>query len=144
MIDVPANFIARPYRGVSVQEVPSLEPGALREHVLSRRVYRRTEFLVAEHGDRRAVLQIERAGEEEILVGVRDVRVLAAPDEVVFIDDERVDTGNATQMAHAALASGRPARVYVVQGRFQHVNIIVAPAPLAVRVVEVVPPEPPK
>ncbi|MEA2287935.1 MAG: hypothetical protein QOJ21_3978 [Solirubrobacteraceae bacterium] len=144
MIDVPANFIARPYRGVSVQEVPSLEPGPLREHVLSRRVYRRTEFLVAEHGEAHAVLQVERDGEEEILVGVRDVRVLAAPDEVVFIDDERVDTGNATQMAHAALESGRPARVYVVQGRFQHVNIIVSPAPLAVRVVEVVPPEPPK
>jgi hypothetical protein len=144
MIDVPANFIARPYRGVSVQEVPSLELGALREHVLSRRVYRRTEFLVAEHGDRRAVLQIERAGEEEILVGVRDLRVLATPDEVVFVEDERVDTGNATQMAQAARASGRPARVYVVQGRFQHVNIIVEPAPVAVRVVEVVPPEPPK
>ncbi|MEA2246362.1 MAG: hypothetical protein QOH46_891 [Solirubrobacteraceae bacterium] len=144
MIDVAPNFIARPYRGVSVQEVPSLEPGPLREHVLSRRVYRRTEFLVAEHGDDRAVLQIEREGEDEILVGVRDVRVLAAPDDVVFIDDDRVDTGNATQMAQAARATGRPARVYVVQGRFQHVNIIVEPAALAIRVVEVVPPEPPK
>jgi hypothetical protein len=144
MIDVPANFIARPYRGVSVQDVPSLEPGALRDHVLSRRVYRRTEFLVAEHGDDRAVLQVERDGEDEILVRVRDLRVLATPDEVVFVEDERVDTGNATHMAQAARASGRPARVYVVQGRFQHVNIIVEPAPLALRVVEVVPPEPPK
>jgi hypothetical protein len=144
MIDVAPNFIARPYRGVSVQQVPSLEPGALREHLLSRRVYRRTEFLVAERGDDRAVVQVERDGEDEVLVGVRDVRVLAAPGDVVFIDDERVDTGNATQMAQAARASGRPARVYVVQGRFQHVNIIVEPAPLPVRVVEVIPPEPPK
>jgi hypothetical protein len=144
MIEVAPNFIARPYRGVSVQEVPSLEPGALREHLMARRVYRRTEFLVAEHGGDRAVVQIERDGEAEILVGVRDVRVLATPGEVAFIDDERVDTSNATQMANAALASGRAARVYVVQGRFQHVNIIVEPAPLRVRVVEVVPPEPPK
>lgn len=144
MIDVAPNFIARPYRGVSVQQVPSLEPALLREHLLSRRVYRRTEFLVAERGDERAVVQIERDGEAEILVGVRDVRTLAGPDEVVFIDDERIDTGNATQLAEAALATGRPARIYVVQGRFQHVNIIVEPAPVRVRVVEVIPPEPPK
>ena len=32
----------------------------------------------------------------------------------------------------------------VVQGRFQHVNFIVAPAPLRIRVLEVVPPHPPK
>jgi hypothetical protein len=47
-------------------------------------------------------------------------------------------------MARAARGSGRSARVYVVQGRFEHVNFIVAPAPLRVRVLEVVPPEPPK
>jgi hypothetical protein len=32
----------------------------------------------------------------------------------------------------------------VVRGRFEHVNFIVSPAPVHVRVVEVVPPEPPK
>jgi hypothetical protein len=36
------------------------------------------------------------------------------------------------------------ARVTVVQGRFEHVNFIVEPAPVRVRVLEVVPPEPPK
>jgi hypothetical protein len=34
--------------------------------------------------------------------------------------------------------------VTVVRGRFEHVNFIVEPAPLRVRVLEVVPPEPPK
>ena len=34
--------------------------------------------------------------------------------------------------------------MYVVEGRFQHVNFIFAPAPLRIRVVEVVPPHPPK
>ena len=32
----------------------------------------------------------------------------------------------------------------VVQGRYEHVNFIVEPDPVRVRVVEVVPPEPPK
>jgi hypothetical protein len=67
------------------------------------------------------------------------LRVLARPDEVAFVVDPSVDTGNATQMARVARA-----RVTVVQGRFEHVNFIVEPAPLVIRVVEVVPPEPPK
>jgi hypothetical protein len=45
-------------------------------------------------------------------------------------------------MARAAARAG--ARVTVVQGRYEHVNFIVEPAPVHVRVVEVVPPEPPK
>ncbi len=144
MNEIGPNFIARPYRGVSVQEVGTLEPEALRDHILSRRVYRRTEFIVAVRGDERALVQLEREAGDEIVVPVRDARVLAGPDELVFVADESVDTGNASQLARAAAASGRQASVYVVQGRFQHVNFIYRPAPLLVRVVEVVPPHPPK
>jgi hypothetical protein len=145
VIEVGPNFIARPYRGVSVQAAPALDEASLRAWLLGRRVYRRTEFVVAEHGGEHAVVQVERAPDGgEILAAVLDVRVLAGPGDVVFLADPAVDTGNASQMARAALACGRAARVYVVQGRFEHVNFIVAPAPLRVRVVEVVPPEPPK
>jgi len=141
---VKANFIARPYRGVSVQDAPSLEPERLLEHLRSRRVYRRTEFIVAVHGDRRALVQLEREDGDDILVGVRDAWLLATPDEVAFVVDRAVDTGNASQLARAAKASGREALVYVVEGRYQHVNFIYAPAPARIRVVEVVPPHPPK
>ena len=145
MTDVGPNFIARPYRGVSVQEAGALDAAALRAWLAGRRVYRRTEFIVASAGGEHAVVQVERDPDDrDVLVGVRDARLLAAPDEVAFLVDPSVDTGNATQMARAALASGRRARVYVVQGRFEHVNFIVEPAPVVVRVVEVVPPEPPK
>jgi hypothetical protein len=141
---IEPNFIARPYRGVSVQDAPSLEPEALLAHVRSRRVYRRTEFIVAVHGEERALVQLERAEGDEILVPVRDAWLLAAPDQVAFVVDHEVDTGNASQLARAARESGIEARAYVVEGRFQHVNFIYAPAPARVRVVEVVPPYPPK
>jgi hypothetical protein len=137
--EIGPNFIARPYRGVSVQDVPALEDEALLSHVRGRRVYRRTEFIVATCGDERALVQVERAGDDGILVGVRDARILARPDEVAFVDDESVDTGNASQLAR--VANGR---VTVVQGRFQHVNFIFEPRPLRIRVLEVVPPHPPK
>ena len=139
MNDVGPNFIARPYRGVSVQDAPGLDEGALREWLIGRRVYRRTEFVVARRGDQHAVVQVEHPVGEDIVAPVSDLRVLARPDEVAFVIDPSVDTGNASQMARVARA-----RVTIVQGRYEHVNFIVEPAPVRVRVVEVVPPEPPK
>jgi hypothetical protein len=133
------NFIARPYRGVSVQEFATLDPEALLDHIRSRRVYRRTEFIVAVRGDRRALVQIEREDGDAVLVPVRDARVLAGPEQTTFVVDAHVDTANASQMAR--VASGRAT---IVEGKFGHVNFILDPAPLNVRVIEVVPPEPPK
>jgi hypothetical protein len=126
---------------VSVQDVETLEDGALLAHVRGRRVYRRTEFIVATCGVERALVQVEREAGDSILVPVREARLLAGPDEVAFVRDASVDTGNASQLARAAPAG---ARVCVVEGRFQHVNFIYEPAPLPIRVVEVVPPDPPK
>jgi hypothetical protein len=142
VIDVGPNFIARPYRGVSVQDAPGLDENALREWLIGRRVYRRTEFVVAAFDGAHAVVQVSHAIGEDVLATVDDLRVLDGP--VAFVADPSVDTANASQMARAALGSGADARVYVVQGRFEHVNFIVAPAPLRIRVLEVVPPEPPK
>lgn len=142
MIDVGPNFIARPYRGVSVQDAPGLDEGALQRWLIGRRVYRRTEFVVAAFDDAHAVVQVSHAIGEDVLATVDDLRVLEGP--VAFVADPSVDTANASQMARAALGSGLDARVYVVKGRFEHVNFIVEPAPLRIRVLEVVPPEPPK
>jgi hypothetical protein len=144
VIEVGPNFIARPYRGVSVQDAQALDEASLRAWLIGRPVYRRTEFIVAACDGRHALVQVAHDVGEEILAPVDDVRVLAAADEVAFVADPAVDTGNASQMARAALASGACARVFVVQGRFEHVNFIVEPAPLHVRVVEVIPPDPPK
>ena len=144
MIRLEPNFIVRPYRGVSVQSVPTLEPARLRAHLLSRRVYRRTEFLVAECEGERAIVRIVREPGDAILVPVAEVRIIASGADVAFVDAPDVDTGNATQLAGAAAASGARACVYVVQGLFQHVNFIVDPRPIAIDVVEVIPPGPPK
>jgi hypothetical protein len=144
VIGVGPNFIARPYRGVSVQDAPGLDEAALRAWLVGRRVYRRTEFVIAARAGSHAVVQVEHPIGDDILAPVSDLRVLARPDEVAYLADPSVDTGNASQMARAARACARDARVYVVQGRFEHVNFIVEPAPLHVRVLEVVPPEPPK
>ena len=92
------------------------------------------------------MVTVEKAddGGDGLFRAVTDVGWVSGPGETAFVRDPRIDTGNATQMARAAAASGLAARVYVVEGRSQHINLIVEPAPVRVRVVEVVPPEPPK
>ena len=93
MNEIGPNFIARPYRRVSVQDVETLEPVALARHLEGRRAYRRTDFVVAVCDGRRALAQLERGEGDEVLVPVRRARVLAGPSEVAFIEDESVDTG---------------------------------------------------
>src|SRR4030095_13999936 len=75
---------------------------------------------------------------------ITGVQVLALPDECAVLDAPEVDTGVPTQLAHAAGELAPGARCVVVLGRYRHVSFILDPAPIRVRVVEVVPPEPPK
>lgn len=143
--DVGPNFICRPYRGLSVQDVAiSLDESSVRSFLLGRPVYRRTEFMVLVRDGQRAVVQVAKKSTDPLFAPVTEVRYLAGPEMVTFVEDDSVDTGNASDLARCALNSGVEAYAYVIQGSFQHVNIIVAPDPLRIRVVEVIPPEPPK
>ena len=72
---------------------------------------------------------------------VRDLRVLAGRTRSRSSPTRRsTPATRARWRAPRARARACPSS----QGRFQHVNFIVEPAPLRMRVVEVVPPEPPK
>ena len=147
MIPFPAaNTMARPYRGLSVQEVdvPLTEIDLLL-HLLGREVYRRTDWLVLRNGGEAALVAVRRESDEPLFSPVVDARVLALPGETVWVEAPEADVGNATAVARAALAAGREgARAYRVRGRYEHVNFIWEPAPVRVVVTEVVPPEPPK
>lgn len=144
--DPEPNTITRPYRGLSVQEteVPLTEPDLV-SWLLGREVYRRTDYLVLRNGADTAVVAVRKESYEPLFAPVTEARVLAGPSEVVSIHAPDADVGNATALARAALAHARPGiRAYVVQGRYEHVNFIWEPAPVRIRVTEVIPPEPPK
>ncbi|HVL82921.1 MAG TPA: hypothetical protein VM367_01305 [Pseudonocardia sp.] len=139
----PANTRAHPYRGLSVQEVDvPLTERALLDHLLGREVYRRTDFLVLrDAAGATALVAVRKASLEPLFSPVVEARVLAGPDETAWVESPETDVGNATALAAAAVPG---ARASVVLGRFEHVNFIWEPAPVPVRVTEVVPPEPPK
>lgn len=131
---------------MSVQHVDQLpDAGFVRDHLLGREVYRRTDYLALVHDGHVALAAVEKASMEPLFSPVVDVAVWATPDRALWIDDPAVDVGNATALAAAAAAHHRDGiSAYVVKGRFEHVNFIWEPAPLRVHVTEVTPPEPPK
>ncbi len=139
----PPNTRAHPYRGLSVQEIDTaLDTASIMSYLDGREVYRRTDYLVL-RGRRggAALVAVRKASLEPLFSPVVEARVLAGPDETAWVTSPETDVGNATALAAAAEPG---ARVSVVIGQFEHVNFIWDPAPVPVRVTEVVPPEPPK
>ena len=147
-MSLPDNFICRPYRGVSVQHWPGpLEEAAVREVLLAREAYRRTEFIVLRGaGDATALVRITCAAREELFNPIAGVEWLGGPDDCTYDVRHDIDSANATALAEVALAAaaGPSPSICVVEGRYQHVNFIVRARPLTVRLVDVVPPEPPR
>lgn len=143
MIPVPPpNTRAHPYRGLSVQEVDfPLTERAILEHLDGREVYRRTDFLALRSGGATALVAVVKASLDPLFSPVVQARVLAGPADTAWVEAPETDVGNATALAAAAVPG---ARATVVIGRFEHVNFIWEPAPIPVRVTEVVPPNPPK
>ncbi|HEX6261312.1 MAG TPA: hypothetical protein VF097_00545 [Actinomycetota bacterium] len=138
------NLVPRRYRSVSLAEVGSLDPVALRDHFVGREAYRRTEFIVARAGDGLSLLRVEKASVDPLFSPITSVQVLASPDECAVVEDPEVDTAIPTQLGRAALDRAPGARCVVVTGRYEHVSFILDPAPIPVRVVEVTPPHPAK
>lgn len=143
---LPENFICRPYRGVSVQHWDTpLDEASVKEVLLSREAYRRTEFIVLRgEGDATALVRITCASQEALFNPVIAVEWLGGPGDCAYVVRHDVDTANATALAEVAIAQGNDAAIYVVEGRYQHVNFIVRARPLDIRLIDVVPPEPPR
>ena len=146
MLTLPDNFICRPYRGVSVQHwTGRLEEAAVKEVLLAREAYRRTEFIVLRgDGPDSALVSVTCAAQEALFNPIAHVEWLAGPEDCAYVVRHEVDTANATALADVALAEGGGAAVCVVEGRYRHVNFIVRARPRVVRLVDVVPPEPPR
>jgi hypothetical protein len=140
------NTITRPYRGLSVQDVGiPLTPAAIEDLLRGRDIYRRTAYLALRNRGQTALVAVRPQDPDRLFSPVAELRVLSGPTQTAWIEAPGADVGNATSLAAAALAHRRDGVLaYVVQGRFEHVNFIWRPAPVRVRVTEVVPPHPPK
>ena len=141
------NFVPLPYRCVSYQPYHGdMTADAIERHIAAREVYRRTDVIIL-HNDRQqyAVVAVQRASSEHLFSRVDALEVLALPEDCVFLCSPETDPANRSALARLALEHNISSdKTVIVVGAFDHINIIHRPAPLALRVVEVVPPEPPK
>lgn len=140
-----ANLVPGKYRGVAVAHVSvPLDARSLARHFLGREAYRRTRFVVARNGERTAIVRVRKQSDEPLFSPITDVALLAGADECAYLHCPDIDTGIPSALAAAAISQAPGMRAAVVQGRYEHVNFIVDPAPLRVTVREVVPPHPAK
>jgi hypothetical protein len=142
-----ANRMPVRYREVAVTTVDfPLEEDALLKFFAGREVYRRTGFIVVHRADRDevALLEVGKTSEEPLFSPVTSVRLLAGPSEAVYLHSPEVDLGIPSQVCRAAVEQAPGVRCVIIQGRYEHVNFILDPAPIRVRLAEVAPPYPPK
>lgn len=132
------------YRGVSVTDVDvALEVEPLRALLTSRKVYRRTQFMVVRNGGAVALVEIRKSTSEPLFCDVDDIVLLAGPDETVYLHRPELDTGVPSEIVKAVPDAGG-ARCVVVEGRYGHVSFVLDPTPLQLHVLDVAPPWPAK
>jgi hypothetical protein len=133
------------YREVAVTTVDvPLTESHLRRYFQGREAYRRTGYVVVSGPGGAALLQVDKASSDDLFSAITDVRLLAGPDDAVFLHAPDVDLGVPSQVCAAAVQRAPGVRCVIIQGLYEHVSFIVDPAPLRVRVAEVAPPYPPK
>jgi hypothetical protein len=147
------NLVPARYRSISVASVPApLDAASLRAHFLGRQAYRRTRYIVvraadadlAEGADATAVIEVTKRSDAPLFSEITAVTLIAGPGETAFVEAPEADTGVPSSLARVAASRAPGARCVVVRGRYGHVGFIADPAPVRVRVVEVVPPHPAK
>jgi hypothetical protein len=141
------NFVPLPYRCVSFQPYDGpMTADAIERYLLNREVYRRTDIVVL-HGSNWdcAVAAVQRADSDSLFTRAEKVEILGLPGDCMLIEDPGTDPANRSALAKTAVEHGvTSAQTAIVIGTFDHINIIHHPNPLRLRVVEVVPPTPPK
>lgn len=144
------NLVPDKYRSVSVARVDlPLDEDALREHFLGRPAYRRTRFIVvmrAGNGESGpvAVIEITKRSDVPLFSEITTVTLIAGQGETAFAHVPDADVGVPTSLARVAAERAPHARCVVVRGRYGHIGFILAPAPVRIRVLEVIPPLPAK
>ncbi|MGZ8217371.1 DUF7714 family protein [Methylomagnum sp.] len=141
------NFVPLPYRRVSYQPYDgAMAAAAIEAYLLAREVYRRTDLVILHSPTgQHAVAAVQRAGSESLFTRVEAVEILALPEQCVFLHSPATDPANPSALAKLAHEHGVDSnRTAIVQGAFDHINLIHRPDPFVLRVVEVSPPDPPK
>ncbi|MGQ9582343.1 MAG: DUF7714 family protein [Thermoplasmatota archaeon] len=120
-----------------------LTPPEIQRHLIGRRVFTSTDYIVLESGGEWAIVEVGKRRGLELLREIVSVRVLSLPAQTGFVRAPDCDVHNPHSMARIAVASEKEA--VVVLGKFEHVSFIIGEKrPPVLRVIDFVPPRPSK
>ena len=106
------------------------------------KAYTRTDFMVLRNRSETAVIRVHKREGKELFREIMDVDIVSLPKDTVYLEDERIDVLNLSQMAEQVLR--HEGRTVVVSGMFNHVSFLKTDEVLRLRVLDVVPPLPSK
>ncbi|NLL95031.1 MAG: hypothetical protein GX224_04685 [Thermoplasmatales archaeon] len=129
-------------KDVSVREVGfPLAEESIKTSMAGWKAYTRTEYVVLRNGGT-AVVRLAKDDRPSLFRKVDAVEVVSLPESTVYVEDPDIDVLNLPALA--ALQARYPGKTVVVKGLFSHVSIVSGLAPLRLRVIDSVPPEPSK
>lgn len=136
------NLIPLPYRRVGVQNLNiAFDRKSLENYFIGKSAYMATDFVVLKNGSECAVIEIEKAGGEELFRKITAVEVVASGG-CKYVNDAEIDTACRNKMAIAARKYGiGSGETLVVEGMYGHVNFLHAPDPILITLVDLIPPE---
>lgn len=104
--------------------------------------YKRAEYVVLNHGDQYAVVELKKTMGKGLFGSVTDYRIISLPEDTVYVERPDLDVINPPSLA--MLQDEFPGKAVVVRGMFSHLGFVYDMMPLRLRVLDVVPPHPSK
>jgi hypothetical protein len=84
------NLVPLPYRRVSVQPYESaMTEAAIRDHLIGKETYRRTDFVVLTRGSETAVVAVSAPDREALFCPIDSVELVSLPDTTRFVGGPR-------------------------------------------------------
>jgi hypothetical protein len=128
---------------VSLKKVSfPLNEDEILENLIGKSGYKKTKFMVLNNEEDWAVVSIKKPQAKSLFSKIEGVEVISLPDSTQYIEDPEIDVLSPTKMAEKAEEIG--AKTLIIKGKFEHVSFIHDEIPQPVRILEVIPPEPPK
>lgn len=114
----------------------------IQKNLIGKPVYKKTKFIVLNNKKDWAVVGIHRSQPKTLFSKIEGVNIISLPDSTRYLEDPDIDVLSPTKMAEKAEEMNT--KTLVIKGKFEHVSFIHDEKSKPVRVLEVVPPEPPK
>jgi hypothetical protein len=128
---------------VSVKRVDfPLTTEDIKSNLMSKKAYKRTQFIALNNGDDWALVEIQKEMESDLFGTITGIDILSLPDSTFYYEDNSIDVLSPTMMAEKAAELHH--RTLIIKGKFEHVSFIHNEILRPLMIYEVGPPYPPK